>query len=148
MVIELVIDDIPSSLNKYLGNSKDYNIYRREKERWHWLIKAALCKTKKPAQPFEKAEVYVTYFFKDRRRRDRDNYSGKMLLDPLVREGIIKDDSFDDIYLNVDKGGVDKLHPRTEIEIIQIEEDVMIQCERIVQYCAEFGSITTMQAFS
>ena len=86
------------------------------------MIKAALCKAKKPKKPLEKALVKISYYFKDNHRRDPDNYSGKMILDPLVKEGILKDDSFDVITLQVGKGGVDKLHPRTEIEIISLEE--------------------------
>ena len=53
-------------------------------------------------------------------RRDPDNYSGKMLLDPLVREGILIDDSFDVVTL-VLGGKVDKKNPRTEIEIRSVE---------------------------
>lgn len=116
-MIKIIIDEIPPSNNQYLGNSKSFNYYRREKERWHWLIKSALQKVKKPEKPLEKAIVKITYYFKDSHRRDPDNYSGKMILDPLVREGVLKDDSFDNIELHILKGGVDKIHPRTEVEI-------------------------------
>ncbi len=77
---------------------------------------------KKPSVPFDKAVVKISYYFKDKRRHDPDNYSGKMILDPLVREGVLVDDSFDNIDLILRKGGVDKLNPRTEIEIISLEE--------------------------
>ena len=120
--MKIVVNDIPPSNNEYMGNSHNFNDYRQQKVRWHWLIKAALCKTKKPKKPLEKALVKISYYFKDNHRRDPDNYSGKMILDPLVKEGILKDDSFDVITLQVGKGGVDKLHPRTEIEIISLEE--------------------------
>lgn len=45
------------------------------------------------------------YFFKDNRRRDPDNYSGKFILDGLVRAGILQDDSFAviDLELKADK---------------------------------------------
>lgn len=115
------MNDIPPTNNKYMGNSHNFNGYREQKERWHWLIKAALQKVKKPTIPFGKAVVKITYVFKDKRRHDPDNYSGKMILDPLVREGVIADDSFDNIELILRKGGVDKLNPRTEIEIINLE---------------------------
>ena len=113
---KIVINEIPPSNNKYMGNSHNFNAYRREKERWHWLIKVALQKANKPQKPIEKAIVNITYYFKDKRRRDPDNYSGKMLLDPLVREGILVDDSFGNVTL-VLAAGVDKNQPRTEIEI-------------------------------
>jgi Holliday junction resolvase RusA-like endonuclease len=146
--MKITIKEIPPSNNEYMGNSKNYNIYRREKERWHWLIKSALCKAEKPQKPLEKALVKINYYFKDGRRRDPDNYSGKMLLDPLVREGVLIDDNFDVVTLQLGKGGVDKNNPRTEIEITEPEAEEMTQCERIVQYCNDFGSITTLQAFT
>lgn len=84
------------------------------------MIKAAINKDQRPKKPFERAIVNITYYFKDRRRRDPDNYSGKMLLDPLVREGILTDDSFAVVTLVLD-GKVDKQKPRTEIEIRSVE---------------------------
>lgn len=114
----ITVKEIPPSNNKYMGNSHNFNIYRREKERWHYLIKAALYGIKKPQKPLEKVMVHITYHFKDRRRHDPDNYSGKFILDALVLEGIIKDDSFGVIELKL-TGAVDKTNPRTEIEIIR-----------------------------
>lgn len=114
----LVVNDIPPSNNQFIGNSRNFNIYRREKEKWHWLIKAA---GKPPKQPFEKAIVTITYYFPDRRRRDPDNYSGKMILDPLVREGYIADDSFNHIELRLN-AKYDKQNPRTEVTITGVIE--------------------------
>ncbi len=120
--MKITVNDIPPSNNEYMGNSHNFNDYRQQKVRWHWLIKAALCKAKKPEKPLEKALVKISYFFKDNHGRDPDNYSGKMILDPLVKEKVLKDDNFDVVTLQLDKGGVDKLNPRTEIEIINLEE--------------------------
>lgn len=117
--MKIVVYDIPPSNNKYMGNSHNFNIYRREKERWHWLIKAAV--KEKPKEPYKKTEIHISYFFPDKRRRDPDNYAGKMILDPLVKEGILKDDSFSNIRL-VLTGNYDKLNTRTEIEIKEITE--------------------------
>ena len=121
-IIKIIINEIPPTNNKYMGNSHNFNEYRREKERWHWLIKVAINKAQKPRLPLVRATVNITYYFKDKRRRDPDNYSGKMLLDPLVREGILKDDSFDVVTL-VLGGKVDKHNPRTEIEIRSMENE-------------------------
>ena len=112
--MKIVINEIPPSNNKYMGNTYNYAVYQREKQRWHWLIKCAI--KERPKKPLEKAVVHITYYFKNRIRRDPDNYSGKMLLDPLVREGILVDDSFDAVTLMLD-GDYDKNNPRTEIEI-------------------------------
>ena len=115
-----IINDIPPSNNQYMGNSNSFRKYSKEKEKWHWLIKAAL--RHKPINPLDKAIVKITYFFKDNRRHDPDNYSGKFILDPLVKEGVICDDSFKVISLKLEQGGVDKNNPRTEIEVIEIED--------------------------
>ena len=114
--MKIVINDIPPSNNKYMGKTYNYAVYQREKQRWHWLIKGALSKAEKPKKPIEKAVVHIKYYFKDKRSRDPDNYSGKMLLDPLVREGILIDDSFNVVTL-VLSASCDKKEPRTEIEI-------------------------------
>lgn len=118
--MKITINDIPPSNNEFIGNSRNFNVYRKQKERWHWLIKAAI--KKKPKKPYDKARVRLTYFFPDKRRRDPDNYSGKMLLDPLVREKIITDDSFRHISLEI-CGEHDKDRPRTEIEITEVKTD-------------------------
>lgn len=125
-MIKLIINDIPPSNNKFMGRGTRYvqSIqYQEEKQKWEWLVLAAVKKAKvikgvRLALPFAHAEVKITYYFKDKRRRDPDNYSGKFLLDGLVRAGIIKDDSFSNIDLIL-KGNVDKENPRTEIEILE-----------------------------
>ena len=118
--MKIVINDIPPSNNLYMGNSHNFNEYSQEKKRWHWLIKSAL--KEKPKKPIEKAIVKITYHFKTNHRRDPDNYSGKMLLDPLVREGILIDDSFKVVTL-VLSAEHDKNNPRTEIEIRSVGND-------------------------
>lgn len=90
------------------------------KRRWTDTI-CLLAKCQYKGEAYEKAEVVITYFFKDRRRRDPDNYSGKLILDGLTKAGVIKDDDFDHITLTVQKGGVDKNNPRTVIEVKEDE---------------------------
>lgn len=101
-----------------MGNSASFRIYGAEKVRWFNLIRAALNTAQIPDKPYEKADVNITYYFKDKRRRDPDNYSGKFLLDPLVSLKILKDDNFEVITLKL-KAGYDKKNPRTEIEVIE-----------------------------
>ena len=120
--MKIVINEIPPSNNEYMGKTYNYAVYQREKQRWHWLIKSAIKQAEKPKTPMEKAIVNITYYFKNKIRRDPDNYSGKMLLDPLVREGILIDDSFDVVTLVLD-GAYDKNNPRTEIEIRSVDDD-------------------------
>ena len=77
-----------------------------------------LCRPK-PSKPYQKATVKITYHFKDDLRRDPDNYSGKFILDGLVRAGILADDSFDCITLVLCKGEKDTKNPHTIIEVIE-----------------------------
>lgn len=113
----LVIEDIPPSNNKYLGKGgkgKAFE-YQAEKRRWAWMIKAEAGKKK---EPYQRALVSICYYFPDKRRRDPDNYSGKMILDGLVGAGVIEDDSFQHIKLEL-HACVDRDNPRTEITITE-----------------------------
>lgn len=118
-VYKIIVDGTPHSNNKYMGNSHSFHEYSREKQLWEWKLRAAI--RGKPPEPLQKATVHIRYFFKDKRRRDPDNYSGKMILDPLVRCGILADDSFANVQL-VLAADVDKSNPRTEITVIPQEE--------------------------
>lgn len=112
--IKIIINNIPPSNNKYLGNSHNFNIYRNDKEYWTYLVMAAA--KQKPKIPFKKSQVFIMYYFKDKRRRDPDNYSGKFILDGLKMAKIIEDDSFFNIRLILD-ADIDRKNPRTEITI-------------------------------
>jgi len=117
--LKLVIPDIPPSNNKFMGrNARGFHfVYQEEKQKWEWLVRAAV--RQKPKKPFKKAMVRITYFFPDKRRRDPDNYSGKFLLDGIKKAGLIEDDSFSNIRLEL-HGQHDKENPRTEIEIEEV----------------------------
>lgn len=127
--IKLTLRGVPPSLNRFAGRENAWQ-YRAEKERWtnavQWAIKAQGCK---PPRPFDRAAVTIDYFFRDARRRDPDNYSGKLLLDGLTRGGVIVDDSFSHITLTV-TGAVDKKSPRTEIIVRGVESSILSLIER------------------
>ena len=114
-----IIPEVPPSNNKFIGRNARWQ-YQVEKKRWAEMI-AFLCKPR-PQNPIPYAKVTLTYYFGDRRRHDPDNYAGKMVLDGLVKAGIIQDDSFDRINLSLN-GRYDKLNPRTEITIEIIENN-------------------------
>ena len=104
--MKYIIPDIPPSINKFIGRT---NIWEYQKAKKEWI---ALCTyLRKPPKPIEKASVTITFYFKDKRRHDADNYQ-KFLLDGLVKAGIIVDDDFEHIY--------DRQEPRTEIEVVAI----------------------------
>ena len=111
--MKYVIPDIPPSLNKFAGRQNHWE-YRRLKQEWSDLV--VCCCRPIPSEVLTKAIVTLTYFFPDKIRRDPDNYNGKMILDGLVRAGVIKDDSFGNIELRL-RGDYDEGNPRTEIEI-------------------------------
>lgn len=113
MMLKYTIPALPPSNNRFIGRI-NYREYQRIKKEWAAVI-GYTCRPR-PAKPLRSARVRLTYFFPDRRRRDPDNYSGKMILDGLVGAGVLADDSFDNIRLEL-CGGYDKDCPRTEIEV-------------------------------
>lgn len=109
-----IIPMIPPSINRYIGRDNKWEYYT---EKQNWKANCFLFCSPKPIKPIEKAEIIITFFFKDKRRHDADNYQ-KFLLDGLVSAGIIADDDFEHISVTC-KGGYDKNNPRTEIEVIE-----------------------------
>lgn len=112
--MKYIIPALPPSDNRYKGRKNVWQ-YREDKKLWEQLV-FAYCRPIPPA-PICRATVMITYYFKTRGRRDPDNYSGKFILDGLVRCGILQDDSFENIDLVLRCGGYDKNNPRTEIEV-------------------------------
>ena len=100
------IPEIPPSNNKFIGRNTRWQ-YQAEKKRWAEMI-AWLCRPKPPT-PIPKAQVTLDYYF------------GKMVLDGLVKAGIIQDDSFSCIRLRLN-GKYDKSSPRLEITVEELEK--------------------------
>lgn len=116
--MRITIPEIPPSLNRFAGR-KNVHEYRREKNRWKYMV-ALLSKQVKPDKPIDQAIVRIAYHFPDAIRRDPDNYAGKMILDGLTAAGIIVDDSFTHIRLEL-SGQIDRANPRTEIEVQEVK---------------------------
>lgn len=98
MTYRYTIPSVPPSNNEYIGRDNRWK-YQEIKKEWALLV-AVYCRPRPPA-PLEHASVTLVYCFGDNRRRDPDNYSGKMILDGLVKAGIIRDDSFERIDLTL-----------------------------------------------
>ena len=112
--MKYIIPMIPPSINKFIGRT---NIWEYQQAKKEWI---ALCTyLRKPPKPIEKSLITITFYFKDKRRHDADNYQ-KFLLDGLVHAGIIVDDDFEHITVTC-KGDYDKQEPRTEIEITEVK---------------------------
>ena len=110
-----IIPHIPPSNNKFIGRT-NYREYQARKKAWATLVRT-YCKPV-PPEPIARSVVTLSYCFGDGRRRDPDNYSGKMILDGLVKAGIIKDDSFGVIDLILRRVDGDKA--QTEITVEEI----------------------------
>lgn len=120
--VTIIVDDIPPSNNRFIGqNGKNWE-YSRYKKKWADLIYMELLRTPlSQNMPFKKALVDIHYIFPENRRRDPDNYSGKMLLDPLVTYQVIEDDTFKNIELQL-SAEVKRKVRKTIITVTNLEE--------------------------
>lgn len=112
-MINYTLPEIPPSNNKFIGRENRWE-YQKIKKYWAELIFYTCIP--RPPKPLKGVTVEITYYFPNRIRRDPDNYSGKMILDGLVKAGVLADDSFSCITLKLG-AVVDKTSPRTEIRI-------------------------------
>ena len=117
MTYRYTVPMIPPSLNHFAGRENAWE-YRSLKQQWTRDV-CLLTKGNRPPSPLGRARVTLTYFFPDRRRRDPDNYAGKLILDGLKAAGVIADDSFDVIDL-VLRGEYDKAFRRVEVEVEEV----------------------------
>ena len=73
-----------------------------------------------------KIKIKYTYFAKANNNPDLDNFIGtvkKFFQDALVESGLIEEDNVNIIIANSESyGGIDRLNPRVEAEIIQMEQ--------------------------
>jgi len=118
-VIAITINNIPPSLNKL--NTYHWAKKARIKKDWGHDIYYSVY-NKRPVEPYKKAKIRITYYFKTLHRHDADNYNTKMLMDPLVKVGILEDDSFDVIGQPELVAKYDKNNPRTVIEIWEVKD--------------------------
>lgn len=95
-----------------------------------WLIKKATYDMQsatspiwQPEAPLEKAKIHFDIYLSTNRKFDPDNFyggSGKWILDTLVRQGIIADDSHQNVKLSCEFYK-DKENPRVEVVIERLE---------------------------
>ena len=114
--MKYTIPRTPPSLNKYAGRKNVWE-YREQKALWKQLCNV-YCRPR-PKEPVRFALVILTFYFKDTRRRDADNYQ-KMILDGLVGANILANDDFEHCMV-LCVGACDKTYERTEIEVIPME---------------------------
>ena len=118
-MIRITLKGVPPSLNRFAGR-ENMNEYRNAKKQWTdaviWTVKA---RKDRPSTPYRQAHVELMYYFPDNRRRDPDNYSGKLLMDGLTKAGVIADDSFACVALSIG-GDCDRANPRTVITVREL----------------------------
>lgn len=123
-MITYTIPFIPPSNNKYQGNGREGSNYKYQNEKKNWADYCKLFCRPLPGLPIELCEITLEYHFKDSRRRDPDNYSGKFILDGMVKAGVIADDSMSVIHkLTVMQGEVDKREPHVIIFIRSVNNE-------------------------
>lgn len=121
-VLKIVINGIPPSINKW----RTMNHYEEANQKRDWeniVIQETWAQLKRhQRKTFQnKTLCTYTYFFPNTHRHDPSNYSPKWIEDGLVKAGILIDDSFDHVDLRIRKGGVDRVNPRVEITIEEID---------------------------
>jgi len=126
-MIKIKIAAIPPSNNQSQGKGGvkraiGYSQTKKLWNEWIWIMRSKLKQRGELdgiSLPYEKATVIIKYNFADNRRRDPDNYSGKMILDGLKNNGFIVDDSFKeiDIFPMATFGNEDNEY--TEITILE-----------------------------
>lgn len=121
--IKLTIPLTPDSLNKW--QRSHWAKRRRIQDDWDTETVVALAKIGEGARLlklFERARVRIRYYFRTQHKKDKDNYTPKVIMDCL-KGRVIVDDSSDRIDLDWELL-FDKNQPRTEIEIeeLYIEE--------------------------
>lgn len=108
MIQTLMVQGIPPALNKY--QRMHFQRLHEEKQKWSKMIWAEVLK--QGIAPIKgKVRITLSFFFATRVRHDPDNYStcAKFILDSLVDNGILIDDSFAFIdSLTTRQGGVAK----------------------------------------
>lgn len=116
--MKLIIQGIPPNLNKW--RSMHHHQEAKEKKEWENVVRLEVLAQKiKPVTPIKKAKLTYTFFFKTDAGHDPTNCQGcvKWLEDGLVKAGVLEDDTFEHVKNDVEKGGIDKLNPRVEIDI-------------------------------
>lgn len=124
-------------LNNYapISNNKVQRMHwalkKAFKEEVDWLVKQATFDMQsaaspiwQPEAPLKQADIHFDIFLSTNRKFDPDNFlggSGKWILDALKHEGIIADDSHQNVKLSCEFYK-DKENPRVEVVIERLEE--------------------------
>ena len=112
------VNNIPPTQNEL--RRMHYRQITAEKKEWERIV-GIIVKEQK-IQPVDRVNITYEFHFKDKKRRDPDNYaaSAKMLQDGLVKAGVLVDDNFDYVQeLRITKGETSN-HPYILIKLEEV----------------------------
>ena len=116
-MIKFELYEVPITRNKF---DKAY-FMSQAKTNNYWINNIIFASyNQRPSEPYKKARVKFTFYFKTIRKRDKQNYLHKFLCDGLVRGKIIIDDNVDVIGLPEIEFEFDEKKPRTKFEIWEV----------------------------
>jgi len=118
-ILKLIIPLTPSSLNKW--QRAHWAKRRRIQDEWDNQVAVGLAKTTNLVRLrplMEKARIEIKYFFRTKHKRDKDNYTPKVIMDCL-KGRVIVDDSNDRVDLDWELL-YDRKAPRTEIMVEEL----------------------------
>ncbi|WP_199614681.1 RusA family crossover junction endodeoxyribonuclease [Paenibacillus alkalitolerans] len=120
--MKIIIPGTLPSLNEIIDAAKGHwNNYREMKENsTHYVAWHA-----QNLQPIQTADLTITWYCPNK-RKDKDNIMAgvKFILDGLQKAGKIKNDGWSEIRNITHRFEIDKLEPRVEIEIIEVNEEI------------------------
>ena len=119
--MKLIIPGTLPSLNEIIDAAKGHwNNYREMKETYTQYVAWRAKRLPKVTC----ADLIITWYCPDR-RRDKDNIMAgtKFLLDGLQKAKKIENDGWKQIRNITHRFEVDKVEPRVEVEIIEVEEE-------------------------
>lgn len=93
MSYTLTIDGAPRSVNR---TNQHWTARKRETDTWHTIVAVACIGRKIPRPAFPQGAI-VEIELRSPRKRDPDNVA-KVLLDALVKCGVLEDDSFPSLH--------------------------------------------------
>lgn len=116
--MRIEIGEPTHSLNDLRNKFKHFQAYKRERDRWHYLVREQVGPP--TGNAIDKCEITVTRY--GHNLLDPDNLSGgcKILLDCLSRNGVITDDRAKVIKKFITEQEIDRSNPRTVVEIVPI----------------------------
>lgn len=115
---QITIPGIPPSVNEFMRWPAI--VQHNKALEWAKIVGWAV-KASRVTGRFSKCRVTLVYCFPDNRRRDPDNFAGKFLLDGLRKAGVLEDDDFSHIELQISRGETDSKNPRVKILIEELE---------------------------